>query len=158
MKRIWSFASLLLLVMVIPASAGEKVPPKPAATDKCMVCGMFVAKYPDWTAAIVFKDSTARFFDGPKDLFTYYFAVKKYEPKRDRADIDNIWVKDYYTLSLIDGRKAFYVIGSDVFGPMGKELIAFKTEADAKAFLKDHSGKKVLQFRDITLEVMKQLE
>ena len=158
MKRISLIASLLFLLMVLPVLAGEQTPPKPAATDKCMVCGMFVAKYPDWTGAIVFKDAVTRFFDGPKDLFTYYLSIKKYDPKRDRADIDTIWVKDYYTLSFIDGRKAFYVIGSDVLGPMGRELVAFKSEADAKAFLKDHEGKKVLQFKDITPEVMKQLE
>ena len=158
MKRIWLFASLLFLLIALPVLAGEKAPPQPAATDKCMVCGMFVAKYPDWTGAIAFKDSTTRFFDGPKDLFIYYFAIKKYEPKRNPADIDNIWVKDYYTLSFIDARKAFYVIGSDVLGPMGKELIAFSSAADAKAFLKDHGGKKVLQFKEITPEVMKELE
>lgn len=158
MKRTWLFASLLLLIMVIPAFAGEQAPPKPAAADKCMVCGMFVAKYPDWIGVIVFKDSVTRFFDGPKDLFTYYFSIKKYDPQKDRADIGAIWVKDYYTLSFIDGRKAFYVIGSDVLGPMGKELVAFKSAADAGAFLKDHTGKKVLEFKDITPEVMKQLE
>lgn len=158
MKRIWLFASLLFLLIALPVSAGEKEPPKPAATDKCMVCGMFVAKYPDWTAVIVFKDSAARFFDGPKDLFTYYFSIKKYEPQRDRADIESVWVKDYYTLTLIDARKAFYVIGSDVFGPMGRELIPFSSADDAKAFLKDHEGKKMLQFKEITPEVMKQLE
>lgn len=158
MKRIWSFASLLLLLIALPVVAGEKAPPKPAAADKCMVCGMFVAKYPDWTAVIVFKDSATRYFDGPKDLYTYYFDVKKYEPKRDRTDIVNLWVNDYYTLSLIDGRKAFYVIGSDVFGPMGRELIAFKAEADAKAFLKDHGGRRVLVFKEITAGVMKELE
>ena len=158
MKRISLFASLLLLLITLPVLAGEQTSPKPAATDKCMVCGMFVAKYPDWTAAIVFKDSVTRFFDGPKDLFTYYVSIKKYEPKRSLPDIDSIWVKDYYTLSVIDARKAFYVIGSDVLGPMGRELVAFKSAADARAFLKDHGGKKVLQFKDITPEVMKQLE
>jgi len=158
MKRIWLFASLLLLLIALPVLAGEQAPPKPAAADKCMVCGMFVAKYPDWTGAIVLKDSVTRFFDGPKDLFTYFLSIKKYDPQRDRSDIDTIWVKDYYTLSFIDGGKAFYVIGSDVLGPMGRELVAFKSAADAKAFLKDHGGKKVLLFKDITPEVMKQLE
>lgn len=158
MKRISRIASLLFLIMVLPVSAVELAPSQPAATDKCMVCGMFVAKYPDWTASIVFKDAAARFFDGPKDLFTYYFSIKKYDPQRGLPDIESIWVKDYYTLSFIDARKAFYVIGSDVLGPMGKELVAFKSEADANAFLKDHEGKKVLQFKEITLEVMKQLE
>jgi nitrous oxide reductase accessory protein NosL len=121
MKRIWLCASLLFLLIALPVSAGEKAPPKPTTTDKCMVCGMFVAKYPDWTGVIVFKDSVARFFDGPKDLFTYYFAIKKYEPQRNLADIDSVWVKNYYMLSFIDARKAFYVIGSDVFGPMGRD-------------------------------------
>jgi nitrous oxide reductase accessory protein NosL len=158
MKRISMIVSLLLLFITLPVLAGGQTPPKATATDKCMVCGMFVAKYPDWTGAIVFKDGVTRFFDGPKDLFTYYFAIKKYDPKRDRADIDNIWVKDYYTLSFIDARKAFFDIGSDVLGPMGRELVAFKSEADARAFLKDHSGKKMLQFKEITPEVMKQLE
>ncbi len=158
MKRTSLIASLLFLTMVIPALAGEQAPPKPAATDKCMVCGMFVAKYPDWTAAIVFKDGVSRFFDGPKDLFTYSLSIKKYDPRRGLPDIDAIWVKDYYTLSFIDGKRAFYVIGSNVLGPMGRELVAFKSQADARAFLKDHEGKKVLRFKDITPEVMKQLE
>jgi copper chaperone NosL len=158
MKRISMIAPMLLLLITLPVLAGDQTPPKASATDKCMVCGMFVTKYPDWTGAVVFKDGATRFFDGPKDLFTYYLSVKKYEPKRDQADIDTIWVKDYYTLAFIDGRKAFYVIGSDVLGPMGKELVAFKAEADAKAFQQDHSGKKVLLFKDITPAVMKQLE
>ena len=158
MKHISLFASLLLLLITLPILAGEQTPPKPAAADKCMVCGMFVAKYPDWTGAIVFKDSVTRFFDGPKDLFTYFLSIKKYDPQKDRTGIDTMWVKDYYTLSVIDARKAFYVIGSDVLGPMGRELVAFRSEADAKAFLKDHGGKKVLQFKDVTPEAMKQLE
>ena len=158
MKRISLIASLLLLLTALPLLAGEPAPPKPAATDKCMVCGMFVAKYPDWTAAIAFKDGVTRFFDGPKDLFTYSFSIKKYDPRKNPADIENIWVKDYYTLSFIDGKKAFNVIGSDVLGPMGRELVAFRSEADARAFQKDHAGKKVLQFKDVTSEVMKRLE
>ena len=158
MKRIWLIASLQFLLMAPPAWTGELAPPQPVATDKCMVCGMFVAKYPDWTATIVFRDGAARFFDGPKDLFTYYFSIKKYEPRRVGSRIDNIWVKDYYSLSFIDAKKAFYVIGSDVFGPMGRELVAFRSADDAWAFLKDHGGRKVLRFTDITPEVMKQLE
>ena len=57
---------------------------------------------------------------------------------------------DYYSVAAIDGRKAFYVIGSDVRGPMGKELVPFAKKADADAFLKDHRGQKVLRFDEIT--------
>jgi nitrous oxide reductase accessory protein NosL len=33
---------------------------------------------------------------------------------------------------------AYYVLGSDIYGPMGRELIPFEKEADAKEFIKDH--------------------
>ena len=51
---------------------------------------------------------------------------------------------DYYALEPIDGRTAFYVVGSDVFGPMGKELIPFAQRAQAEEFLKDHKGRAIL--------------
>ena len=40
----------------------------------------------------------------------------------------------------IDGRSAHYVVGSDVTGPMGKELIPFATREAALEFSKDHGG------------------
>ena len=44
------------------------------------------------------------------------------------------------------------VVGSNVMGPMGNELIPFKDETSAKDFSKDHVGKKILKFEEITLE------
>ena len=144
--------------LVAPAAAAEKAPPAPSAKDKCPVCGMFVAPYPNWVGQIVFKDGGRSYFDGPKDLFTYYFAPEKYGSGRKRADIADIHVTDYYSVSAIDGRKAFYVIGSDVRGPMGKELVPFAKKTDADGFLKDHHGKKVLSFDEITPATLKSLE
>jgi nitrous oxide reductase accessory protein NosL len=40
---------------------------------------------------------------------------------------------------MIDGYTALFVIGSDVYGPMGKALISFETVNGAKEFMKDHS-------------------
>jgi len=158
MKRTVLFLALLSLWMVAPATAAEKAPPAPSAKDKCPVCGMFVAPYPNWVGQIVFKDGGRSYFDGPKDLFTYYFAPEKYGSARKRADIVDIHVTDYYSVSAIDGRKAFYVIGSDVRGPMGKELVPFAKKAAADGFLKDHHGKKVLSFDEITPAMLKSLE
>jgi len=158
MKRTGLFIMLLSLWLVAPAAAAEKAPPAPSAKDKCPVCGMFVAPYPNWVGQIVFKDGGRSYFDGPKDLFTYYFAPEKYGSARKRADIVDIHVTDYYSVSAIDGRKAFYVIGSDVRGPMGKELVPFAKKTDADGFLKDHHGKKVLSFDEITPATLKSLE
>jgi nitrous oxide reductase accessory protein NosL len=67
-------------------------------------------------------------------------------------------VTDYYSMTPIDGHTAWYVVGSDVFGPMGRELMPFQKESEAKEFMKDHLGKKLLRFNEVTPEVMKGLE
>jgi copper chaperone NosL len=132
---------LTLLLFASPLWAGEAMPLKPGPKDKCPVCGMFVAKYPDWVAAITFKDGAHTFFDGVKDMLKYYFNMAKYAPGKTAADIKAIQVTDYYRLEPVDGRRAFYVAGSDLYGPMGRELIPFEKEAEAQEFMKDHKGK-----------------
>jgi copper chaperone NosL len=66
-------------------------------------------------------------------------------------------VKEYYSLTPLDARAAFFVIGSDVYGPMGSELIPFKTEKEAKSFKLDHKGTRILRFNDITRQAVKSL-
>lgn len=150
-------AALALLMFTLPLSAASG-PITVAKEDKCPVCGMFVAKYPDFVAQIVFTDGTYGVFDGAKDMFKYFLNLAKYNPAKKSSDIAFVYVTDYYSLTLIDGRTAHYVIGSDVFGPMGRELIPFQHEADAAEFMKDHAGKKKIRFEAVTPEVMKELE
>jgi copper chaperone NosL len=151
----------LVLVHLAPLNgvgAAEVKPVKPSPRDKCPVCGMFVAKYPDFIAEFIFSDGTYAVFDGVKDMFKDYFNLKKYHPSKQLSDIRAIFVTDYYTLALINGHEAFYVGGSDVYGPMGKELIPFSEEADAKEFMKDHKGKSILRFKEVTPEIIKPLD
>jgi len=149
---------LLNLIVVSPAYSGEKTGHQPAETDKCPVCGMFVSEYTDWLTEIVFKDGTYFFFDGMKDLAKFYLNLKKYDPQKSTDDIEAILVKEYYGLQKTDAYAALYVIGSDIYGPMGKELIPFANREDAEVFLKDHQGKKILQFSDITPAVIEKLK
>lgn len=139
-------------------SAQETKPFTPSKKDKCPVCGMFVYKYPEWTAHIIFKDSSVVFFDGVKDMVKYYLNIRKYDPSRKTSDIAALYANDYYSLKPIDAKKAFYVIGSDVYGPMGKELIPFEKESEAREFMKDHKGSRILTFPGITAEILKSLE
>ncbi len=150
--------TLSLTLVLSRADGGERKPIKPTSKDKCPVCGMFAAKYPDFLAEILFKDGSYAVFDGTKDMFKYYFNLKKYNPKKRLEDIDSIYVTNYYNLALIDGHQAFYVMGSNVYGPMGKELIPLEKEVDAKEFMKDHRGKLLLEFKGVTVDVVKQLD
>jgi copper chaperone NosL len=119
---------------------------------------MFVFKYPDWTAQLVFRDGSRLYFDGVKDLMKFYFDPARFQSAKSRSDIAAVYVTDYYALESIEGTRAFYVLGSDVFGPMGKELVPFAQENEAREFLKDHKGKKMLRFREITPEILKPLD
>jgi copper chaperone NosL len=156
-------ALILTLVLVYGAAlnvagAAEIKPVKPLPKDKCPVCGMFVAKYPDFIAEFIFSDGTYAVFDGVKDMFKATFNLKKYHPSKQSSDILAIFVMDYYALALINGQEAFYVLGSDIYGPMGKELIPFSKEADAREFMKDHTGKSILRFKEVTPEIIKTLD
>jgi copper chaperone NosL len=148
----------LSLTLITGIYGGERKPVKPSPKDKCPVCGMFVAKYPDFLAQIIFKDGSALFFDGAKDMFKCYLNLKKYAPSKSPSDIDSVFVTDYYSLTPIDGFKAVYVIGSDIYGPMGRELIPFEKEADAAEFMKDHKGQSRLKFADVTVDILKNLD
>jgi len=147
--------ALLLLGLIAPAALSQEPrPTRPTAVDRCAVCGMFIAKHPNWTATIMTKAGPAVFFDGPKDMFTFLFAPAKYRPSAQPSDVAGIFVLDYYSVTPIDGRKAHYVPGSDVRGPMGAELIPFEKLSDAQEFRKDHGGTAVLPFDAVTPDVL----
>ena len=149
---------LMLLLAASPACAGERKPFKPSPKDKCPVCGMFVAKYSDFAARITFKDGSYAYFDGVKDMLKYYLEVGRFNRAKKRSDIDSIQVTDYYALTPIDGESAWYVDGSDVLGPMGKEFIAFGKEMDALEFKKDHKGKRIFRLKEIDKSVIRRLD
>jgi len=118
--------------------------------EKCPVCGMFTYKYPKWAAQIYYGEKHFS-FDGVKDLMKFYFDATKWGKYTDkiRDKISKILVTDYYSQKAIDGTKAYYVIGSDVPGPMGNELIPFAQESDAKSFFDDHHAKTIVRFDKI---------
>jgi nitrous oxide reductase accessory protein NosL len=118
---------------------------------RCAVCGMFVAKYPNWIVSLTMSDGEIKHFDGVKDMLVFFFAPQKYGAKQG-SSIKEISVVDYYSLSPVEARKAFYVVGSDITGPMGHEFIPFATKMAAEAFSKDHQGKQILPFEAITSE------
>jgi nitrous oxide reductase accessory protein NosL len=118
--------------------------------EKCQVCGMYLHYYPTWVSQINYPKGETYKFDGIKDMMKFYVNNKE--------GIVDILVQDYYTLETLDARQAFYVIGSDVLGPMGNELIAFKDKKSAKVFYFDHKGKKLLAFDELNATVVYDLD
>ena len=144
--------------MTLPGDEGAVL----SRQDKCPVCGMFVYKYPKW-AAFIYYEKNGKLahlaFDGVKDMMKFYFNPAKWGyDAAVKEHIKKMVVRDYYTLKPVWAKAAWYVVGSDVYGPMGNELIPFKTKAAAENFLKDHHGKKVLRFDQISEALVYKLD
>ncbi len=146
---VWIVA-FLVSNAVVAASDG---PPPPGPKDRCAVCGMFVAKYPNWVATIAYPDGSHLFFDGPKDLFRYLRG----EGGSTTPDAE-IWVTDYYTIKPLNAREAVFVHGSDVLGPMGAEFVPLASGEFAESFMMDHGGEGPLTFDQIDAAVLRSLE
>ena len=145
----------LLLGFTVPGFSGSPVPP--TKEDKCPVCGMFVYKYPDWVCQVHFKDGV-HYFDGAKDMFKFLFDLDKSAPGKTREDVTAVFVTEYYDLEPVPVEGAWFVSDSDLYGPMGRELIPFAKKEDAETFMKDHKGKAVLSFDQVTPQVIETLD
>lgn len=158
MKRFLATLLLCAWAALAAAQATSINVPKPGPKDLCPVCGMLVSKYPHWVATIVYKDGHAHHFDGAKDLFKFWHDPPKYAAGHSREQMARIVVTDYYNLQPVDAKTAFYVIGSDVLGPMGHEFVPLASQADADDFMKEHKGKRILRFDQVTKELPVRLD
>jgi copper chaperone NosL len=150
------FLTFILLFFAFQTSYADE-PMQIKETDRCPVCGMFVYKYPEWAAQISFQDGAYYFYDGAKDMFKHYFNVAKYTAGRRKEDIKSMYITDHNDEEFIEAKAAFYVLGSDVLGPMGRELIPFKDKESAQEFLAEHQGKSILSFDEVTPALVESL-
>ena len=118
--------------------------------EKCQVCGMYLHYYPNWVSQINYPKNETYKFDGIKDMMKFYF--------NNQEGIVDVLVQDYYTLKTIDAKEAYYVLGSDVLGPMGNELIAFRDKKSANVFFFDHRGKQLVHFNELTAKMVHNLD
>ncbi len=155
MRRLMVAAMVLffLACALSPVLAGPP-PARVGERERCPVCGMFVAKYPNWIVR-VWAGGKWYAFDGVKDMMAWRFHPEQYGGTA--GEIGAVWVRDYYTLEWVDGRKAFYVVGSDVYGPMGHELVPFASRPAAENFLQDHRGREIVTFDSVTPELISSL-
>ena len=126
------------------------------STMSCPTCGMYPAKYPAWQTQVIFTDNSHVAFDGGKCMFRYLLNTKQFDPNRTSEDIAQVLVKDFLSGTWIDGKKAAYVVGSSVMGPMGKELIPFSSLSSAQAFQQQNGGS-IAHYEEITMATVKPL-
>jgi|APSaa5957512576_1039674.scaffolds.fasta_scaffold83802_1 copper chaperone NosL len=147
---LWSFVFCTLLIGC--SGPSTKGPAKIEIHKECPLCGMYPARYPMFHCQIVFKDGTYEAFDSAAGLLVYlYFPDKTgFEVK----EYDAIYFKDYVRELWIESETTFFVIGSEVLGPMGIEFLPADSEEAAKKLAKIEKGAKIIHFKNVDRSFM----
>ncbi|MBI4962434.1 MAG: nitrous oxide reductase accessory protein NosL [Desulfomonile tiedjei] len=155
MKNALPVVLVLLIAAFVPAysSAATVDLPDGSKLDlsiPCPICNMKPEESKLGPAAAVFKEGKVVGFDAPGDMFRYVLDPKKYG--FNAGDIKEVFVTEHGGKNFIDAKKAFYVVGSDVTGDMGPEVVPFSKKEDAEKFQSEHHGKNVASYVQITLD------
>mgnify|MGYP006282792987 CR=1 FL=1 len=110
---------------------------------RCDTCGMVVEPDSRWRAG-----GEGLAFDTPKCLFRH---------RHRDGEMPGAWVIEYYSQERRPARGMLYVIGSDLEGPMGRDLVPVEGREAARRFLEDHTGDRILSFDEVTRDVVEAL-
>ncbi|MCL1123730.1 nitrous oxide reductase accessory protein NosL [Shewanella surugensis] len=125
--------------------------------DECHLCGMIIVNFSGPKGETYTKTSpTVKKFCSTLDLFSFLL-----DPEY-QYQIKEIYVHDMGKTpwqspkdsDFIDGRKAWYVVGSSQFGSMGKTLASFTVREDAETFMRKFGGQ-VYVFEEINMAMLK---
>jgi nitrous oxide reductase accessory protein NosL len=130
----------------------------PGADSACGVCGRAVASSPAWVAQVVFEDGSSAYFDGTRDLFEYLLARGRYLPHKARFAIEAVFVTDYAERSRVDAEAAFFVNGSKIHGPAGRQLVPLASRKAAEALAAGSPGARVIRYDEVTPAVLRTLD
>ncbi|PKG81560.1 nitrous oxide reductase accessory protein NosL [Colwellia sp. 75C3] len=161
MSGIFKSLAVVLSLIFISAcsdnSAQQAVIHKAVAmesSDECHLCGMLITNFDGPKGEVFRKEQGDKVFKfcSTRDMFSYYL-----DPENTR-NVSQILVHDMSKMPwgsdsiddkyFIDAKVAWYVVGSEKTGAMGKTLASFSLATDAKAFA-DEFGGKVLNFKDV---------
>ncbi len=102
-----------------------------------------------WRADLVLQDGTTVHFDTPRCALTAW--------RTGRESAASIRVQEYYARQWRDGGDVRFVVGSDVLGPMGADLVPVD-RARADKFAEDHQAARPLPLDAITAELLSELK
>lgn len=124
--------------------------------DRCPVCGMFPAKRPQFAAAMVLGDGRTFYFCANGCLLRAWRDAPRHLSVAADA-IHQMVVLDFFSGEVLDAHEAWWVVGSEVIGPMGPALVALRTEQDAERFRERHGGKIVFRLSQVDDALWKML-
>ncbi len=104
----------------------------PDENASCVNCGMHPARYPAFRSQMSSKATGRQHFCSSKCLIKYKATLDE-KPS-------SVWVTVYPDGDTEFAKGLYYVVNSDVMGPMGPEALPFRKRLDASTFIKEHGG------------------
>lgn len=132
---------LLFLVASAALSISCKTKPKDA---RCGHCGMKIDHESAWRAEIVGADGAVASFDTPRCALTWW---------RTKAPSSTVRLQEYYERSWRNADELRFMIGGDVVGPMGPDLVPVDPSRSTK-FIQDHGADRALRLEEVTIDVL----
>ena len=132
---------LLLVAATLTAAACKSK----TAEQRCKHCGMKIDPSSPWRADLVAADGTTTSFDTPRCALTVWRSGK--------SQASSLRVQEYYERRWRNAEELRFVIGGDVVGPMGPDLVPVDP-ARATKFIQDHGADRALRLDEVTTDVL----
>ena len=124
--------------------------------DRCPVCAMPVKAHERFSAAIALSDNTVFYFCSPGCMLRAWLMPGRYL-NRSGDQLSRPVAREYFSGDVVDARRALWVSGSDVVGPMGPALVALKSESQLTAFRRRHGAGRVFRLSSIRVENLEKI-
>ena len=120
---------------------------EPTEKDVCTVCGMPPAKHLAHNSQILTMDDGTLQFCSTQCLVNFNADPAKYVEKPVKTKM--AWVTLYPDGMYESAVGCYYVVGSQIAGPMGKEAVPFKLKSDAEEFVRINGGE-IVSYSQLT--------
>jgi hypothetical protein len=113
---------------------------------RCKTCGMRVDPSSNaWRSELVVEGHDV-LFDTPRCALQAW--------RTGYVQATSIRVREYYDGQVRDGSEVRFVLGGDVHGPMGADLVPVAPKNVTK-FIQDHAAERALRLDEVTLDVLR---
>ncbi len=119
------------------------------AEQRCKHCGMRIDPESAWRTELVAADGTTTSFDTPRCALTSWRSGK--------TQATAVRVQEYYERQWRGGEEVRFVLGGDVVGPMGPDLVPVDPSRVTK-FIQDHGADRALRLEEVTLDVLSSMK
>ncbi|MCP3890839.1 MAG: hypothetical protein GY702_18495 [Desulfobulbaceae bacterium] len=153
MKKSFLFGTFLWLILFGLAASVSAEPKKIDAHKECPLCGMYPARYPDFQCQVLFEDGSYEAFDSAIGMLIYLLFQEKTDPKESAIDL--LYFKDYNKKSWIEANNTWFVVGSEIMGPMGVEFLPVDSKQAAEKLKIQEKGQEIIHYKNIDRAYMK---